>query len=93
MPSLPVRVTGSGTAIITGVIDPEESEATQKLRVNVHNIRVGLIRAARRLGYEHDNGLVKQVSYHVVTATGYDNTLKLLTECCGCCMSVGSFSE
>jgi hypothetical protein len=45
----------------TGVIDPEESPATQKLRLKVHDIRLKLIRAARRLGYEHDSGLVKQV--------------------------------
>lgn len=43
------------------VIDPEESESTQQLRLRVHNIRVQLIRASRRLGFEHDNGLVKQV--------------------------------
>eukprot|EP00775_Hariotina_reticulata_P003525 gene3525-3794_t len=68
MPSLPVRVAGSGTAGVTGVIDPEESEATQKLRVKVHDIRVKLIRAARRLGYEHDSGLVKQVLYRLYLA-------------------------
>jgi hypothetical protein len=46
---------------VVGVIDPEESESTQKLRANVHSIRVRLIRSASRLGYAHDNGLVKQV--------------------------------
>jgi hypothetical protein len=52
----------SASGPVVGVIDPEEPEATQKLRANVHSIRVRLIRAASRLGYAHDNGLVKQVS-------------------------------
>lgn len=40
-----------------------ESAETQKTRRNVHEIRVALIRAAFRLGYDPDNGLVKQVLY------------------------------
>ena len=43
------------------MVDPQESESTQQLRLRVHTIRVQLIRASRRLGFEHDNGLVKQV--------------------------------
>jgi hypothetical protein len=65
MPSLPARSSsgggGSSSAAAGDVVDPEESEATQQLRLRVHNIRVQLIRASRRLGFEHDNGLVKQV--------------------------------
>lgn len=45
------------------VLDPEEPEAIQKLRKDIHAIRVSLIRAAQRLGYDHENGLVKQVLY------------------------------
>lgn len=65
MPSLPARASSAAAAggAVVGVIDPEEPEATQKLRANVHDIRVRLVRAARRLGYEHDNGLVKQVRH------------------------------
>jgi hypothetical protein len=31
------------------------------LLLQVHGIRVALIRAAKRLGYDHDYGVVKQV--------------------------------
>ncbi|KAF6261121.1 hypothetical protein COO60DRAFT_810164 [Scenedesmus sp. NREL 46B-D3] len=73
MPALPARAAGSAgpassSGPVVGVIDPEESEATQKLRANVHSIRVRLIRAASRLGYAHDNGLVKQVLYRLYLA-------------------------
>ncbi|GBF93385.1 hypothetical protein Rsub_06423 [Raphidocelis subcapitata] len=64
-PSLPQRLPASGTL---GVLDPEEPEATQKLRVQLHGIRVALIRVARRLGYDHDNGIVKQVLYRFYLA-------------------------
>lgn len=67
MPSLPARaaaVNGSNGAAASelgsGVIDPLEPPSTQRLRAAVHDIRVRLIRAARRLGYQHDCGLVKQ---------------------------------
>lgn len=63
MPSLPARhvSSSSNAATNTSVIDPKETEATQHVRQKVHNIRVALIRAASRLGYNHDNGIVKQV--------------------------------
>ncbi len=44
-------------------LDPDEPEAIQKLRKDIHAIRVSLIRSAQRLGYDHENGLVKQVLY------------------------------
>jgi uncharacterized membrane protein (Fun14 family) len=53
------------------VVDPEEPEATQKLRVQLHGIRVALIRAARRLGYDHDNGIVKQARWAAAFALGF----------------------
>ncbi|KIY98187.1 hypothetical protein MNEG_9772 [Monoraphidium neglectum] len=65
MPSLPQRLAASSSC---GVIDPEEPEATQKLRVQLHGIRVNLIRIAKRLGYDHDNGIVKQVLYRFYLA-------------------------
>jgi len=58
----------------TGVIDPEESPATQKLRLKVHDIRLKLIRAARRLGYEHDSGLVKQVPRRIHTFSAFERS-------------------
>ena len=45
------------------VLDPDEAEELQAVRRQIHGIRVSLIRAALRLGYDHDNGLVKQVLY------------------------------
>jgi hypothetical protein len=68
---------------VVGVIDPEESEATQKLRANVHSIRVRLIRAASRLGYAHDNGLVKQVQW-----LDQLNCTAALVACVGYCHAV-----
>ena len=44
-------------------MDPDEAEELQAVRRQIHGIRVSLIRAALRLGYDHDNGLVKQVLY------------------------------
>jgi hypothetical protein len=61
-PSLPQRLPSCG------VIDPEEPEATQKLRMKLHGIRVNLIRVAKRLGYDHENGIVKQVG--LITVVG-----------------------
>ncbi len=34
-----------------------------QVRRRIHGIRVSLIRAAQRLGYDADNGLVRQVLY------------------------------
>eukprot|EP00877_Chromochloris_zofingiensis_P013738 jgi/Chrzof1/8618/Cz03g17170.t1_TOC120[v5.2] len=70
MPSLPARhvSSSSNAATNTSVIDPKETEATQHVRQKVHNIRVALIRAASRLGYNHDNGIVKQVLYRLYLA-------------------------
>ena len=45
------------------ILDPDEPPHIQKLRRDIHAIRVSLIRAAQRLGYDHENGLVKQVLY------------------------------
>jgi len=47
------------------VLDPDEPEVLQKLRKQIHAIRVSLIRSANRLGFDHDNGLVKQVLYRL----------------------------
>ncbi|KAG1663291.1 hypothetical protein FOA52_006332 [Chlamydomonas sp. UWO 241] len=47
------------------ILDPDEPEAIQKLRREIHTVRVSLIRAAQRLGYDHENGLVKQVLYRL----------------------------
>lgn len=46
-------------------MDPDEPPAIQKLRRQIHAIRVSLIRAAHRLGYDHETGLVKQVLYRL----------------------------
>ena len=48
------------------VLDPDEPPSIQKLRREIHEIRVSLIRSAQRLGYDHENGLVKQVLYRCV---------------------------
>jgi hypothetical protein len=45
------------------ILDPDEPATIQKLRREIHEIRVSLIRSAQRLGYDHENGLVKQVLY------------------------------
>jgi hypothetical protein len=52
------------------ILDPDEPEAIQKLRREIHTVRVSLIRAAQRLGYDHENGLVKQVGEAMGEAIG-----------------------
>ncbi|GAX74879.1 hypothetical protein CEUSTIGMA_g2325.t1 [Chlamydomonas eustigma] len=61
MPILPPRQAPAAGP----VLDPDESQAIQTLRRDIHTIRVSLIRAAQRLGYDHENGLVKQVLYRL----------------------------
>jgi len=65
MPVLPPRqvVPASGP-----VLDPEEPEDIKEVRRRIHGIRVSLIRAAQRLGYDADNGLVRQVLYRLALA-------------------------
>lgn len=84
MPSLPPRnqlvnpanVTSIPPGgVIDGVLDPAESAKTQETRRNVHEIRVALIRAAFRLGYDPDNGLVKQVLYRYAYCTRFCHSL------------------
>eukprot|EP00798_Chlamydomonas_sp_ICE-L_P015505 gene15505-21592_t len=62
MPSLPPRqpMPASGP-----VLDPDEPPEVQRVRKVIHSIRVSLFRAAHRIGFEHDNGLVKQVLYRL----------------------------
>ncbi len=67
MPALPPRVAPASAFAhlpqIETAVDPAEPPATQRVRARVHDIRVGLIRAAQRLGYSSDNGIVKQVGH------------------------------
>ncbi len=54
----------SAAAPTTGpVLDPDEPESVQKIRQRIHDVRVSLIRAAQRLGYDADNAIVRQVLY------------------------------
>eukprot|EP00955_Chlamydomonas_euryale_P114670 366296-Chlamydomonas_euryale.AAC.16 len=55
------RVPAESPAPRGPILDRDEPEDVQKLRHEIHSIRVLLFRAAQRLGYDHDNGLVKQV--------------------------------
>lgn len=47
------------------MLDPEEPEHVAQVRRIVHRVRVQMVHAALRLGYDPDNALVKQVLYRL----------------------------
>ncbi|GLI64833.1 hypothetical protein VaNZ11_008127, partial [Volvox africanus] len=64
LPGLPPR-----PAPATGpVLDPDEPESLAEVRRSIHAVRVQMISAALRLGYDHGNALVKQVLYRLLLA-------------------------
>ncbi|PNW70141.1 hypothetical protein CHLRE_17g707500v5 [Chlamydomonas reinhardtii] len=50
------------------VLDPDEPESIAEVRRSIHAVRVQMISAALRLGYDHENALVKQVLYRLALA-------------------------
>ncbi|GIL76388.1 hypothetical protein Vretifemale_5983, partial [Volvox reticuliferus] len=50
------------------VLDPDEPESLAEVRRSIHAVRVQMISAALRLGYDHENALVKQVLYRLLLA-------------------------
>ncbi|GFR48520.1 hypothetical protein Agub_g10415, partial [Astrephomene gubernaculifera] len=60
---LPPSSTTSGP-----VLDPDEPAALAEVRRSIHAVRVQMISSALRLGYDHENALVKQVLYRLALA-------------------------
>lgn len=50
------------------VLDADEPADIQQVRRRIHEVRVSLIRAAMRLGYDTENALVHQVIYRLALA-------------------------